>query len=436
MEWLAALLFLLSPLAHAEDAHPAPPLVIPLYDAPFSYERGGYSFPSMGQAVNLSTGFYENMHRLIGGDTGPWDSTPRYFGVIGFDLATYWLPFGNQWLRAEWSRSVLTRNDISSYDETYRFPFFHSSIKVTDVSDTDLARLKTDHPADYVRMESAGFESRLAQNLLIERHHFFDDIQNFDQFLLWQNALQSTVTLSVCGSQAGDVAIQKMRTDEGPDIGKRDFAGLDCTGWVYDLFHADVPYSMRGTHPSGVGVNRYITHTELGGRENDFLRKQQFLSLFNFADPFLYGLGSWSWKLFGQEMQWTANVAHTLTSFGYLIDARLFLRHQADKYLLTIHNGFGGNYNPGLTAEWIEHPIGDGFLLSTALTAWPQPTGQRYGAPGKQWLFDLNTQLLFRWTQATWTFFQVEAKTPGWMLGTPYLDGNVSVSVGYKTTLF
>lgn len=436
MRWLLTLAIIPLAVARANEPRPAPPVSLPLYDAPFNYERGGYSFPSMRQAADISTGFYENAHRLIGGEMGPWDSTGRFFGVLGFDLATYWLPLGSNWLRAEWNRSVLTRNDISSYDETYRFPFFHSTTKVTDISDTDLSRLKTDHPADYARMESAGFEARLAQNLLVERHHFFDDNQNFDQFLLWLNALSSTVYLSVCGSQAGDVAIQKMRASEGADIGKRDFAGLDCTGWVYDLFHPDLPYSARGTHPSGVGVNRYITHTELGRRENDYLRKQQFLSLFNFADPFLYFKGGWSGKAFGKEILWTANLAHTLTSFGYLIDARLFLRHDAEKFLLTLHNGVARNYNPGLSAEWIEHPIGDGFALSTALTLWPQPTGQRYDAPDKKWLVDASAELFFRWTPLTSTFLGLETKTQGWMLGSPYLDGNVSVWAGYRTTLF
>ncbi|MGZ3651716.1 MAG: hypothetical protein ACXWR1_05190 [Bdellovibrionota bacterium] len=439
MKFLILASLLASALAHAEGEPPnktTPVLRVPLYDAPFNYERGGYSFPSMRQGLDLSTDYYENVHRWIGGTGNPWDETGRFFGVIGFDLFSYWLPLGSNWMRAEWHRSVLTRNEISSYDETYHFPVLSDSIKVTQISDTDLSRLKTDHPADFVRMESAGFESRMAQNLLVERHHFFDDADTFDQFLLWMNALNSTVYLSVCGSQAADVAIQKMQSAEGTDIGKRDFSGLDCTAWVYDLFRPNEAYSARGVHPSGVGINRYITHAQLGNRETEYLRRQQFLSLLNFADPFLYGREGWTGKIFGQEVRWNANVAHTLTSFGYVMDARLFVRHDLEKYLITLHNGFGSNYNPGLSAEWIEHPIGDGFAISGAFTVWPQPKGQRYEERNKQWMVDASTEFLFRWTPLTATFFGVEAKTPGWMLGTPYLDGNLSVWTGFRTTLF
>lgn len=257
-------------LAHADDASPAPsvPYVdVPVYDAPFNYERGGYTFPSMRQANALSADFYENVHRAIGGPSGPWDSTSRFFGIIGFDALSYWLPFGSNWMRAEWPRSILSKNEISSYDETWKFHVFSDTIKVTNISDTDLARLKTDHPADFVHMSTAAFEARMQQNLTFEKHHFFDDINTFDQFQLWVNALTSTVYLSVCGSQAADIAIQKMRVAEGADIGKRDYTGLDCTSWVYDLYRPTEPYSARGTHPSGVGVNRYITHAQLGTRE-------------------------------------------------------------------------------------------------------------------------------------------------------------------------
>src|SRR5262245_17535014 len=102
-----------------EEKKPVTFFDLPLYDAPFNYERGGYSFPSMRQSVVISTDLYENMHRLIGGTSTSLDDSARFFGVIGFDLASYWLPLGSNWMRAEWHRSVLTRNDISSYDETY-----------------------------------------------------------------------------------------------------------------------------------------------------------------------------------------------------------------------------------------------------------------------------------------------------------------------------
>ncbi len=421
--------------APTEQAPPTTAVDIPLYDAPFNYERGGYSFPSMRQSVALSTGFYENMHRWIGGQP-PQDDSWRFFGIVGFDILANWTPLGSSWMHKEWNRAVLTRRDISSYDGTYRFPFFHDVISVDNVSDTDLIRMKKDFPSDQVRMSSAGMESRVAQNLLIERHHFFDGSRTFDEFVLWANALNSTVYLSVCGTNGSNLATQKMRTNEGADIGKRDFTGLDCDAWVYDLFRPDEPYSARGLHPSGVGINRYISHSQLTNQERDFLRRQIFLSLLNFADPFLYGMEGWDGTFFGKEIHWNANIAHTLTSFGYVVDARLFLKHDLENFLITLHNGFGNYYFPGLTVEWLDHPVGDGFSVSTAVTLWSQPRDQRMGADQAQLLADLSTQFAFHWTPATSTYFGVEAKTPGWALGDPYLNANVSVWTGVKTSFF
>jgi hypothetical protein len=41
----------------------------------------------------------------------------------------------------------------------------------------------------------------------------------------------------------------------------------------------------RGTHPSGVGIDRYVKYSDLTGEEQDFLKKQAYLSLLNFIDP-------------------------------------------------------------------------------------------------------------------------------------------------------
>jgi hypothetical protein len=415
----------------------SPQADFPLYEAPFNFESGGYDFPSMKQSVALSTDFYQNTHRLIGGANGEvWSETPRFLGVVGFDLLSYWLPLGTNWMRSEWGRAVLTRNDISSYDQIYKFHFFSETIKVTNVSDTDLSRLKAESNGDFVRMSSAGFESWMAQNLLIEKTHFFDDVRTFDQFVLWMNALTSTVYLSVCGSAASNVAISKMHNSEGTDVNARDFTGLNCTSWVYDLFTPGQPYSARGPDPSGVGINRYISNSQLSSPEQTFLHNQQFLSLLNFADPFLYGRNTWDGHIFGTDVKWMANLAHSLTSFGYVVDGRVFLMHEAEKFLLTLHNGFGQHFYPGLTAEWIEHPIGEGFGLTSSLTLWAQPKNQLFNADTDRILIDGSAIMYFHWTPLTTTYFGLEAKSPGWILTNPYLDANLAVWTGVKTTFF
>jgi len=416
-------------------AKPTTMIDVPLYDAPFNFERGGYTVPSMRQSLAWSTSYYENFHRLIGGEELERSSW-RLWGVVGFDLLSNYIPLGNAWMHEEWHRSVMSRRDISSYNDVYTFPFFQDMIAVSNVSDTDLIRLKKDHNPDQVRMSAAGMEAQVAQNLAIERHHFFDNSTTFDQPFLVMNAMSNAIYLGLCSSKSADAATSKQQQQEGPDIGKRDFTGLDCNGWVYDLHRPDEPYTARGVHPSGVGINRYITNSQLTDRERRFLRRQFAFSFLNFVDPFLVGKDSFRSEFFGKEWSWNANLAHSLTSFGYVIDARMFLKEGDEKYLLTLHNGFGLHYYPGISVEMVDLPVGDGFFVSSALTVWTQPKAQRLDAQDRQWLFDLSTQFNFQWTRQTFTYFGVQAKTPGWMMGDPYLDGNVSVWTGFRTSFF
>lgn len=409
---------------------------VPLYDAPFNYERGGYTVPSMRQSLALSTSYYENFHRWIAGtreEEQPWW---RYALVGGFDLISNYIPLGNAWMHEEWHRAVLSRNDISSYNDVYTFPFFQDIIAVSQVSDTDLIRLKQDRKADMVRLSAAGIEAQVAQNLHLARHHFFDDSRTFDQPLLIMNAMTSVIYLGLCASNESNRVTREQQIGEGRDIGKRDFTGLDCNAWVYDLHRPDEPYTARGTHPSGVGINRYIDFSRLNDREQSYLKRNFALSFLNFADPFLIGKEYFRGSLFGRELKWNANLAHTLTSFGYTVDARLFLRDGDDKLLLTLHNGFARKYYPGLSAELIDQPVGDGFFVTMGLSLWPQPTDQRLDATKRQWMLDAMTQFSFQWTPFTFTYFGLQAKTPGWKMGDPYVDGNVSVWTGFKTSLF
>lgn len=420
----------------ALGSRPSTMIDIPLYDAPFNFERGGYTVPSMRQSLAWSTSLYENMHRFIAGTTEEEPVFWRYAALAGFDIVMNYIPLGSAWMHEEWHRAVMSRRDISSFNEVYTFPFFDEVIAVSNVSDTDLMRLKDDHNPDMVRLSAAGIEAQAAQNLHISRHHFFDDSRSFDTPLLVMNAMTNTIYLGLCSSSEANRVTREQQIAEGADIGKRDFTGLDCNAWVYDLHRPDEAYTARGTHPSGVGVNRYIDHAKLTDAERRYLRRQFALSFLNFANPLFVGKESFEGSFFGRAMHWNASLGHTLTSFGYVVDARLFLREDDDKYAFTLHNGFAQRYFPGVTAEIIDQPVGDGFFLSGALTLWGQPTDQRLDAAGRQWMLDASTQFAFQWTRQTFTYFGVQAKTPGWKMGDPYLDGNVSVWTGFKTSFF
>lgn len=421
---------------YAQDNKDQVPVDLPLYDAPFNaLDDQGYLFPSMRQSLEISTGFYQGMHRWIGGENLQ-EQRWRRFAIIGFDFLTTWTPLGSTWLHEEWHRATLSRRGIGSYNDVNRFPFGASSIAVSHLTDEDLVRFKRDHPAEHVRMSAAGMESQIAQNLHIERRLFFDDVNTFDQAVLIMNAANVSFYLKTCASKDADTSTDEQIEEEWGNVSMRDFTGLDCTAWAYDLFRPDEPYSARGVHPSGVGIDRYIRYSDLDGREKNFLEKQWIFSLLNFADPFIYGFRGWKTHAFGREWIWSARMSHFITSFGYTIDANLFLKSDERKFLFTWHNGVNNEmYAPGLTLEWIDHPLTERWSVSTYATLWNQPHAQRVLAKSGEMLAAGGVRVSYEFKNVN-PYVGVEGKTPGWRAGDVFLDRNVSVWTGLKANLF
>ena len=91
--------------------------------------------------------------------------------------------------------------------------------------------------------------------------------------------------LHQCSGTGADATTKEENDKEGADVPRRDFTGLDCDGWTYDMFRPDEPYAARGTHPSGIGIDRYRGYSQLSPAEQRFTRKQFWMSLLNAADP-------------------------------------------------------------------------------------------------------------------------------------------------------
>lgn len=408
---------------------------LPVLDAPFNFSNDFLTVPSMRQSMELSNDFYLTLHRVIGGeDTNP--STGRKWGIIGFDFLSTWVPLSNSWMHEEWHRAVMSRRQIGSFNDVNTLPVGSTLIAVSHVTDADLVRLKRDHPEEMVRLSSAGMESQIAQNFSIEKRHFFDGAKTYDRMLLLINNLSVTFYLSTCVFQ-GDEETDKQNQEDGADVSRRDFTGLDCTAWTYDLFRPNEPYSARGTHPSGVGLDRYIRYSDLNERERTFLRMQIPLSLLNLADPFLWGRESFRANVAGEDIDWNARLGYFMTSFGYTVDAHLFLKNSENRFLFTLHNGFtDAHYFPGATLEWVEKPLGPNIFLSTSVTVWNQPEEQRLETTSAETLVSAGGELKYQWTPATSTYWGLNLKTPGWMAGDVYLDRNFSTWVGLRTQIF
>lgn len=398
-------------------------------DAPFN----SHGYPSMQQSLRLTTSFYEAGHYLIEESLSDRPANIRFAALAGFDLLSLWLPLGTSWLHEEWHRAILTQRDIASENEIYKLRF-SDIIRVYGIRDEDLIRLKAEHPADLVRLHAAGFEAQTELNRALERNDFFDERDHFNVLILWFNTLNTIVYFHNCNGSRADRPTNEVLADETTDILARDFAGLDCTAWTYDLHRPNEPYNARGVHPSGVGIDRYIKYSDLNDAEQDFLKQQSNLSLLNLIDPFLYGRRYFEARP-GKEnsFNWNAAVRHMLTPFGYTIDFDLLIK-TSHNFTFTLHNYFNNqHYFPGLELMLYSAPTmisGLALKVSGGITLWKQPEALSFytdqANTGGRLVLRTDLQVSKRFNP----YLELEMKSPGWVAGNSYLDSNTSFRAG------
>lgn len=409
-------------------------VTLPIYDHPYNQSLDLRN-PSMNQSLYFSKGFYQFAHYNI---QKFWDHSPTAstVSVIIFDAISSWIPLSSAWVHEEWHRAVMGQYGIDSYDEIFEMEFFSETIAVSDVGDGELIDLKKNHPADLIRLHSAGLESQNQFNLLIEKDQFFHNSLSMDNVLLLFNTINTSSYLSVCASDEANKLTKEILDRENEDISKRDFTGLDCNAWVYDLFKPDEPYENRGTHPSGVGIDRYITWSDLTSAEKDFLRKQFYLSFLNFADPFLLNKRyfRWIYEENNPAIYWNANLKHYLTPFGYTVNAHLFLKNDQRKFLLTLYNHFNRKYYfPGIGAEVFDILFSvRNFILhnSLSLTIWSQPEDFGFNTKENEIGARATIKSNYQWTKMLGSYLELEYKTKGWYEGNVYLSENFSARAG------
>ena len=421
------------------DPPPAPPLRLefPLFDAPYNVAHG-YRAPSMPQALALGESFYEISHREIARAWGPHQKAARV-SVVAWDVFNtllFPLPGADAWVHEEYHRAVMGRRGIDSFNDVYHFAFFPDVLAVSHVADEDLVRLKRDHPAEQVRLSAAGIEGEALLVQALERNQFFDRSPAYHLPLYW---LTKVGSIGYVMSGSWDVA--NRYTDSftamfGADIAPRDFTGHDFLGWVYDLHRPDEPYTARGVHPSGVGIDRYIKPEDLTPRELNYLRRQGYLQLLTLVDPFLFNARSFTLTspFNHRPMRVNANLGHWLTSFGQTVDANIFLEQDEVKLFVVVHTYVNDRkWLPGIDAELLDYPLqvlGQRVLVSPRAALWLQPDRQRFDSararPGGLLAVKAHRRGSGRWGG----YVEVEAKSAGWVAGRVDLDANVSVRVG------
>lgn len=426
---------------HRADATGARPIMldVPILDWPDNFGNGR-THPTLQQSLALTRAFYQ---------LGPWAIDQAWHGNAAkssglrvlFELLAFYVPPGAAWLHEEWHRAVLSHRGIASYNETYKFRLFGGVVKVSHVRDEDLERMKREHPTEFVRLAAAGIEGEYQHITAVEKDRFFFEANPYGRTSNIIAVLNSITYLGLSAFDHVNRATDKMNREDGANISVRDFTGWDFTAWVYDLHRPDEPYSSRGVHPSGVGIDRYIKPDDLSPAERHFLRVQGVLSLLNLIDPGLVGLRPFrtTSPVTGRPLQYQVGLRHLLTSFGYTVDANLFWKEDAANVFVIFHNYFNGErYFPGVEAELLRHPArvgGRALYLTPRLAAWLQPEGQRFRTartePGALGSIRLEPQT----RRALAPYVEVEAKTTGWVAGNVHLASNIGLRFGVVGTL-
>ncbi|HEY5961973.1 MAG TPA: hypothetical protein VIV60_35690, partial [Polyangiaceae bacterium] len=336
------------------------------------------------------------------------------------------VPLGMAWQHEEWHKAVLSMRSIESRVERNR---------VAGVLDDDLARLKRRHPAELVRHQTAGIEGGYEFVTTLEKEQFFRHLRTWSVPTIWSFYGMNAFYMQLCASKLSDDDAEYFKSESNPM--QRDTIGADCTGWTYDLFHPDEPYSARGPHPSGNGVRRYRTWSELGSRERRYLWNQRNLALLNFLDPMLLGFDAFELG----DMRFNAHVRHLPTAFGHEVSLDGFFELRKWKLFLSAQQFF--NYQhwfPGVAAQLYRYPfpIAADRSLSVSATGnlWLQPEGQRFFTSRPELGGMLRARLDLSGPRTLEPFMEVDAKTSGWVAGIGALEPSMSLRLGVGLPLY
>ncbi len=424
---------------------------LPLLDMPFQRDaaRTGELFDSysMQQALAVT----QNLHRLnyhvnnkfwqrIIRPDSKWTHVYNRLaanltsGLVDYVFTYYGVVLSAQWMHEEFHRAGLTIRGIRSYDETYnRFNGGFANGSVSRVKDVDLIRLKKEAPQELVRSFAAGIESEFLLLRGLQKDNFFSNSKHANialNILITKHAIDYVNQFK---RKDYNASIDSMNA-HGLTVADRDFVGWDFTPWVYDLHRPEEPYEARGTHPSGVGIDRAIKTTSLTAEESRYLERIGKMQYLNFLSPFMVGINR---IRLNEHTAFNVAVRHYLNSFGYDLTTDFFIDHRERQYLISLH-GYRNKQLllPGIEVErspYVFRTQGqERWLLQPAVMLWLQPRDfyDREARPGGL----LRVQGSYA-LDKTWRIVAVaEGKTEGWVAGNPYLDAKANFRLGISAS--
>lgn len=405
---------------------------------------GIFSNPSMSQSLGATSSLYsltrEGYYRFA--QRMKFSDQLYILSAATMDVLLYLpMPLTSGWLHEEYHRSTMLKHGYSSFNDMNRFKISETVIAVSQVDDVDLISLKKDSPQDMARMSVAGIEGEYMLASEINKSLFFHKSKAYTVTPLL-STLNSIFYVIICSDE--DLTIPtSMWEAEWDDVSKRDLVGYDFLAWTYDMHRPFEPYEQRGEHPSGIGVNRYISHNDLTSEELRYLKKQGNMQLLNLLNPALFGIKSITLKKDSLKGTVRGNfyINHILTGFGYDLSATALLDVYDQKLWFTLHNYVNHNHwSPGIEAGVFERLIKvkqfrKPLMVTGSIGSWLQPKQQLYNDEGVKLGGYLKGNIFIPVGKKLYPYISFTTKTDGWLMGNEYLNGKINAGFGLRTYL-
>ena len=419
-----------------ENETPSLKLDFPLFDLPYQIDVmdamghgffNSYTSPSMAQSlaipVNILSAFHYGMDKFY--DSSNMNPILRntifYGGTILGDIFLGALPPFKfiTFMHEEYHKSNYSRFGVYSFNDAYIFNNIIGG-DLIDIKDDDLKRFKEKSPPDFVRQHAAGFEG---ENLLI------DTLQR-NRFLYSKERTFFTELAFVPLYWFDLVAMHfyLMNPSEGSDP----------SSWIYNLFRSHEAHNIKYLNSSGVEMYRYPAVKDFTDQEQDYFKKIGYWQIFSYISPMMFGFRSL--PLGNTDIRWNFSFRHFLTSFGTDISFKVLININKYNFVATYHNYMNyENIFPAVEIEMLDYPVKIGnfnMFLSPRIMIGAQPNGQKFLTSEAEFFGLIAVRADFQINKHLFPYFEVTAKTNGWVAGNEYLKKNVNFILGMSARFY
>ena len=305
----------------------------------------GTDLSTMKQTNENVTSINRIVSRLVNDDASKVDD------VIKFGVSF----LGEMVTHEEGHRSVLTNLEIGAISQP--FSIFKGVAYVKGVTDETLINLRDNDLPDYIRLHTAGLESDYS-NMIRDEGLIalgLDDYENIGtEYIVHKMAhLSYFLTTLIPG-------LSPKLKEETNEL-ERDIVGHDIFGAVRHLHRPDMAFY------------RYTNYDDLTKEEKRFAKKVSLFSLFNLANPILFGKTNFK---INDKLKANAGLGYTLAPFGGFIDENFWIdfdnRIKVHSYIREFHNK--SNWFLGGGVKLVNYALyQDKIMLNADLNLWSQP---------------------------------------------------------------